>query len=92
MIACLVAALAGAGAEAFCLSVFFLVWMMRIAVSVGTRWLETEPDTVLYFAPWVRTDLRISLLRFIDTLEVHEIDEIGDVHEMDEMVEMGETH
>lgn len=54
MIACFVGALSGAGAEGFCLSVFFLVWMMRIAISVGTRWLETEPDTVIYFAPWVR--------------------------------------
>lgn len=54
MMVCLVAALAGAGAEGFCLSVFFLVWMMRIAISVATRWLETDPDTVIYFAPWVR--------------------------------------
>lgn len=54
MITCFVGALSGASVEGFCLSVLFLVWMMRIAISVGTRWLETEPDTVLYFAPWVR--------------------------------------
>lgn len=54
MFACLAAALWGVGAEAFCLSVFFLVWIMRIAISVAIRWLEFDPDTVIYFAPWVR--------------------------------------
>lgn len=54
MLVCLAAALWGIGAEAFCLTVFFLVWMMRIGLSVGTHWLELEPDTIIYFAPWVR--------------------------------------
>lgn len=53
MIACLVAALWGVGAEAFCLTVFFVVWILRIALPVATRWLESDPDTVIYFAPWV---------------------------------------
>lgn len=53
MIACLAAALWGVGAEAFCLTVFFVVWILRIALPVATRWLEAEPDTVIYFAPWV---------------------------------------
>lgn len=53
MIACLTAALWGVGAEAFCLTVFFIVWILRIALPVATRWLESEPDTVIYFAPWV---------------------------------------
>lgn len=54
MIVCFVIALSGTNAEAFGLSVFFLVWMLRIALAVGMRWLETDPDTVIYFAPWVR--------------------------------------
>lgn len=54
MLVCLAVALLVVGTEAFCLSVFFLVWMMRIAITVATRWLQTEPDTVIYFAPWVR--------------------------------------
>lgn len=53
MFACLSAALLGVGAEAFCLTVFFVVWILRIALPVATRWLESEPDTVIYFAPWV---------------------------------------
>lgn len=53
MFACLAAALWGVGAEAFCLTVFFIVWILRIALPVATRWLESEPDTVIYFAPWV---------------------------------------
>lgn len=53
MIASLLAALWGVGAEAFCLTVFFVVWILRIALPVATRWLESEPDTVIYFAPWV---------------------------------------
>lgn len=53
MIACLAAALWGVGAEAFCLTVFFVVWILRISLPVATRWLEAEPDTVIYFAPWV---------------------------------------
>lgn len=54
MIVCFVVALSGTNAEAFGLSVFFLVWMLRIAIAVGMRWLEADPDTVIYFAPWVR--------------------------------------
>lgn len=53
MFVCLSAALWGVGAEAFCLSVFFVVWILRIALPIATRWLESEPDTVIYFAPWV---------------------------------------
>lgn len=53
MAASLVAGLAGVGAEAACLSIFFLVWIARIAGCVVFRWLEVEPDTVIYFAPWV---------------------------------------
>lgn len=53
MVACLVAAFWGVGAEAFCLTVFFLVWIMRIAISVAAHWLESDPDTIIYFAPWV---------------------------------------
>lgn len=58
MAASLVAGLAGIGAEALCLTIFFLVWMARIAGSVVSRWLEMEPDTVIYFAPWVRESCR----------------------------------
>lgn len=54
MAACLVVALCGVGPEAFYLTVFFLVWIIRIAIIVASRWLEAEPDTVIYFAPWVR--------------------------------------
>lgn len=53
MIASVLAALWGVGAEAFCLTVFFVVWILRIALPVATRWLESDPDTVIYFAPWV---------------------------------------
>lgn len=53
MFACLTAALWGVGAEAFCLTVFFVVWILRIALPVAMRWLESDPDTVIYFAPWV---------------------------------------
>lgn len=52
MLLCLVVALSGV-AEAFCLSVFFLVWQMRIAITMAARWMERDPDTVLYFGPLV---------------------------------------
>lgn len=58
MAASLVAGLAGVGAEAICLTIFFLVWILRIAGSVVFRWLEMEPDTVIYFAPWVSESQR----------------------------------
>lgn len=64
MIACLLAALWGVGAEAFCLTVFFVMWILRIALPVATRWLESEPDTVIYFAPWVRWNKRLFICLF----------------------------
>lgn len=47
------AALRGVGAEAFYFTVFFVIWMVQIVITVVTRLLELEPDTILYFAPWV---------------------------------------
>ncbi len=63
MFACLAAALWGVGAEAFCLTVFFVVWILRIALPVATRWLEADPDTVIYFAPWVSRGDCLSLFK-----------------------------
>lgn len=53
MVGCLVAALWGLGAEAFYFTIFFIIWIVRIVMTVATRLLELEPDTILYFAPWV---------------------------------------
>lgn len=53
MAACLMTALWGVGAEAFYFTMFFVIWMVRIVITVATRLLELEPDTILYFAPWV---------------------------------------
>ena len=54
MVACLAIAVSGVEAVAFCLTAFFLVWIMCIAMSVATRLMEFEADTIVYFSPWVR--------------------------------------
>ncbi|CAM9220023.1 unnamed protein product [Chrysoparadoxa australica] len=53
MAAALVAGVTGIGSEAFCLSVFFLLWMARLAVKLVLRIYEVDADTPVYFSSWV---------------------------------------